>query len=94
MTTIEPLPDTLINRVFRAASLCFVGLQGLNFIRHTLQPVNARDFNAEPFFAVAVVLLTQIIGCGFALGAGKSMLACMIANIASTVVCLSLLWFF
>ena len=94
MTTIEPLPDTWINRVFRAASLGFVGLQGLNFVRHTLHPVNARDFNAEPFFAVAVVLRTQIIGCGFALGAGTSMLACMIANIASTVVCLSLLWFF
>ena len=91
---MDPLPDTSMNRSFRAASLCCVALQGLLLVRHAFWPVNARDFNAEPFFAVALVLLMQIMGGAFALGAGTRMLACMITNISCTVVCLSVLWFF
>ena len=90
---MNPSLDTSMNRGFRAASLCCVALQGLFFLRHLFRPVDARDFNAEPFVAVALVLLTQIIGSALALGAGSRILACMTANIVCTVLCLSLLWF-
>jgi|GEM_PF-2155464 len=90
---MEPLPDTSVNRAFRAASLFCVALQGFHFVRHAFGPGYSRDFHAEPIVAVAYILLTQIMGSAFALGAGTRMLACMIANITCTIICLSLLWF-
>ena len=81
------------NKTFQKISLCFAALQILLLPRHFFWPLASRGFAGEQFFALALAMLVQSVGCAFALGAGPWCLRCIVINLACAFVCMPILWF-
>ena len=82
------IPDINTNRVFRTASLFCAGLQVVLVISFAVshrQPVGDGLGQVAGFFEamtiIPVLLLLQVIGSAFGLGAGSFKISCIVSNI-------------